>query len=129
MGGLLVADAATDPSNKGHKRIVGMIAFDCPYIGMHPHVVISGIASLFAKKDKEDDKTEDRRGGMDTERRMNEGEVGEEGVHMVNENVTDDWERFKRESRMSRFHSRSSYSLLSGGGIFTHSFSALTDVP
>lgn len=122
MGGLLVADAATDPSNKGQKRIVGMIAFDCPYIGMHPHVVISGIASLFAKKDKEDDKTEDRRGGMDTERRMNEGEVGEEGVHMVNENVTDDWERFKRESRMSRFHSRSSYSLLSGGGVFTHGF-------
>lgn len=106
MGGLLVADAATDISNKGHKRIVGMLAFDCPYIGMHPHVVVSGIASLFAKKDKEDKKVADRKGGVETERQMNEGEEGEEGVHMVNEGVSDDWERYKEHFRtfISIFH-------------------------
>ncbi|KAE9402733.1 hypothetical protein BT96DRAFT_936980 [Gymnopus androsaceus JB14] len=56
MGGLLAAQAATDPSNgqDGNKRIVGMIAFDCPYLGMHPHVVITGIASLIPKKDRKE---------------------------------------------------------------------------
>lgn len=40
MGGLLAAQAATDPSNikDGNKRIVGMIAFDCPYLGMYVHL-------------------------------------------------------------------------------------------
>ncbi|KAJ3893839.1 hypothetical protein GG344DRAFT_86973 [Lentinula edodes] len=57
MGGLLAAEAATDPSNV-HKRIVGLIAFDCPYLGMHPHVVITGIASLVPKKTEGEMKTE-----------------------------------------------------------------------
>ncbi|KAJ3865995.1 hypothetical protein EV359DRAFT_72092 [Lentinula novae-zelandiae] len=57
MGGLLAAEAATDPSNV-HKRIVGLIAFDCPYLGMHPHVVIAGIASLIPKKAEGKMKTE-----------------------------------------------------------------------
>lgn len=57
MGGLLAAEAATDPSNV-HKRIVGLIAFDCPYLGMHPHVVITGIASLIPKKAEGKMKTE-----------------------------------------------------------------------
>ena len=58
MGGLLAADAATDPANNPDKhrpkRIIGVIAFDTPYLGMHPHVVISGIASLLPKSDAED---------------------------------------------------------------------------
>lgn len=55
MGGLLAAEAATDPSNIPDAttgkpcRIVGVIAFDTPFLGMHPHVIISGIASLFPK--------------------------------------------------------------------------------
>ncbi|KAJ3882275.1 hypothetical protein F5051DRAFT_395011 [Lentinula edodes] len=57
MGGLLAAEAATDPSNV-HKRIAGLIAFDCPYLGMHPHVVITGIASLVPKKTEGEMKTE-----------------------------------------------------------------------
>ncbi|KAF9078460.1 hypothetical protein BDP27DRAFT_1396774 [Rhodocollybia butyracea] len=60
MGGLLAAQAATDLSNNndGSKRIVGMIAFDCPYLGMHPHVVITGLASLMPKKNDSNVKTE-----------------------------------------------------------------------
>ncbi|KAH7928351.1 hypothetical protein BV22DRAFT_1030835 [Leucogyrophana mollusca] len=56
MGGLLAADAATDPSSLNGSRpqhIMGMIAFDTPYLGMHPHVVISGIASLFQRQNRE----------------------------------------------------------------------------
>ncbi|KAJ3790113.1 hypothetical protein GGU10DRAFT_392285 [Lentinula aff. detonsa] len=60
MGGLLAAEAANDPSttNDVHRRIVGLIAFDCPYLGMHPHVVVTGIASLFPKKTDDKMKTE-----------------------------------------------------------------------
>lgn len=52
MGGLLAADAAisTRPESK---RIAGIVFFDVPFLGMHPHVVISGIASLFPKCDGE----------------------------------------------------------------------------
>jgi hypothetical protein len=53
MGGLLVAETATD-SRPIARRIVGLLAFDTPYLGMHPHVVISGIASLFQKKEEEE---------------------------------------------------------------------------
>jgi thioesterase domain-containing protein len=84
MGGLLAADAATDTTNKDH-RIIAMLAFDTPYLGMHPHVVISGIASLFPKDD-EKDKQE-----MPTVKDMNE-----EHVQMVDDAVTDDWGAFKK---------------------------------
>jgi hypothetical protein len=86
MGGLLAADAATGISHKAH-RIIGVIAFDTPYLGMHPHVVISGIASLFPKVN-EDKKKEP------TERRMNEGHV-----QMVDDAVTDDWGTFQKNLR------------------------------
>ncbi|TFK47588.1 hypothetical protein OE88DRAFT_1811040 [Heliocybe sulcata] len=52
MGGLLAVDAATTAKQQS-KRIKAIIAFDVPYLSMHPHVVISGIASLFPKDDKE----------------------------------------------------------------------------
>ena len=50
MGGLLIAEAALDSSLVA-RRIIGLLAFDTPYLGMHPHVVVSGIASLFPKKE------------------------------------------------------------------------------
>ncbi|KAJ7507006.1 hypothetical protein B0H11DRAFT_1793886 [Mycena galericulata] len=85
MGGLLAADAATDPSNSGSvrsRRILGVVSFDVPYLGMHPHVVISGIASLFP--DKDGDKT--------TESDMNQ----HSDVQIVDDQVTDDWDAFKK---------------------------------
>ena len=54
MGGLLVAEAATDKNSPQSKRIIGVLAFDTPFLGMHPHVIISGIASLFNKKEGEE---------------------------------------------------------------------------
>jgi hypothetical protein len=89
MGGLLAAEAATDPSNAPGaypatrpRRIVGMIAFDCPYLGMHPHVVISGIASLFPKN-----------GEGKSESEMNHHPQ----VNIVDGDVTDNWEAFKKK--------------------------------
>jgi pimeloyl-ACP methyl ester carboxylesterase len=84
MGGLLAADAATHISHKAH-RIIGVLAFDTPYLGMHPHVVISGIASLFPKD-----------GGGDGEEKPTERDMNEEHVQMVDDAVTDDWEGFKK---------------------------------
>lgn len=92
MGGLLAADAVTDPSNNPDKhpgakpsRIIGMIAFDTPYLGMHPHVVISGIASLMPKDDGKKKKTE--------------GEMNDHPeVNIVDGKVTDDWEAFKNNA-------------------------------
>ena len=48
MGGLLAAEAATDPSNTAALpprpyRIIGLVAFDTPYLGMHPHIGEQGI--------------------------------------------------------------------------------------
>ena len=50
MGGLLTAEAALDPSPVA-RRIIGVLAFDTPFLGMHPHVVVSGIASLLPNKE------------------------------------------------------------------------------
>ncbi|KAJ7595013.1 hypothetical protein C8J56DRAFT_1123754, partial [Mycena floridula] len=84
MGGLLAAEAATSKSGAG--RIVGMVAFDTPFLGMHPHVVLSGIASLFAKQETKDSEAP-------TESEMNDHPQ----VTIVNEKVvTDDWESFKQ---------------------------------
>ena len=87
MGGFLAADAATHPSNRDEhgklKRIVGVIAFDVPFLGMHPHVVVSGIASLFAK--------DEAKGGK-TEKEMNQHPQ----IQVVDSRATsDEWEDFK----------------------------------
>ncbi|KAF9261744.1 hypothetical protein L218DRAFT_961241 [Marasmius fiardii PR-910] len=84
MGGLLVAEAATDPFilNKRPRRVVGMIAFDCPYLGMHPHVVVTGIASLLPKGDQN---------GV-TEKELNI----HPDVKVVDNKVTDEWEEYKK---------------------------------
>lgn len=53
MGGILSAEVAllSPYSNVGNlefrHRILGTINFDCPFLGIHPGVVVSGIGSLF----------------------------------------------------------------------------------
>jgi pimeloyl-ACP methyl ester carboxylesterase len=52
LGGILAAEAILLPPQPGHDdlfqhRILGLIAFDTPFLGMHPSVVGTGIASLF----------------------------------------------------------------------------------
>ncbi|KAJ7644969.1 hypothetical protein FB45DRAFT_301304 [Roridomyces roridus] len=87
MGGLLAADAATHASNTGSpssRRILGVIAFDVPYLGLHPHVVVSGIASLFPADDDEN-KTTDAEINKDSD------------VQVVDDRVTDDWDSFKSD--------------------------------
>lgn len=53
MGGLLSAEVAllspysTVGNQKYRHRILGTMNFDCPFLGIHPGVVVSGIGSLF----------------------------------------------------------------------------------
>ncbi|RDB17313.1 hypothetical protein Hypma_001663 [Hypsizygus marmoreus] len=93
MGGLLAADAVTHASNNPDtypgarpRRIMGMVAFDTPYLGMHPHVVVTGIASLLPKGDDEEKKK--------TEDDMNDTTK----VNIVDSKVTDDWNAFKNDT-------------------------------
>ncbi|CAE6427969.1 unnamed protein product [Rhizoctonia solani] len=52
MGGLLTAEVAfAAPPG----RVIGLVSFDVPFLGVHPHVVLSGIASLFKKKEGRDE--------------------------------------------------------------------------
>ncbi|KAJ5546538.1 hypothetical protein N7494_004123 [Penicillium frequentans] len=52
MGGIIAADVALlqkDKTAKAKHRILGIISYDTPYLGLHPHVVSTGIGSLFGK--------------------------------------------------------------------------------
>jgi alpha-beta hydrolase superfamily lysophospholipase len=100
MGGLLAADAAVMEKSSEANRIIGLVAFDVPYLGMHPHVVISGIASLFAKE--EDDAKARKDEGKDEGDCTNMPEMGsnvktehelndERIVRFVDQRVVDDW--------------------------------------
>ncbi|KAH6910671.1 hypothetical protein BKA70DRAFT_90759 [Coprinopsis sp. MPI-PUGE-AT-0042] len=121
MGGLLAAEAAMDPSNAPREaggkpnRIVGIIAFDVPFLGMHPHVVISGLASLLPKgesssKDEEKKKTPPQSPAPQTrppeparDAHQTEKEMGEQpGMSRVSSQVTDDWEEFKQKIHRKR---------------------------
>lgn len=53
MGGLLGADVALlGPFPPGRHRILGHVSFDTPFIGIHPGVIKSGLASLFMPGEK-----------------------------------------------------------------------------
>ncbi|KAH8109003.1 hypothetical protein DFH11DRAFT_979510 [Phellopilus nigrolimitatus] len=90
MGGLLASEAATGSSAES-KRIIGLVAFDVPYLGMHPHVIISGIASLFPK---------DNGKKMKTERELNDEDV----LQIVH---SDDVENGNEKSREALSHGAS----------------------
>ncbi|KAJ2978804.1 hypothetical protein NUW58_g7382 [Xylaria curta] len=58
MGGLLAADVVLmrpmyQPHRMHHNyfkhRILGVVNLDCPLLGMHPGIIVSGISSLFRK--------------------------------------------------------------------------------
>jgi hypothetical protein len=55
---------------------------------MHPHVVVSGIASLLPKGDEDN-----TRNTQETTKAMNDHPQ----VNIVDTKVTDDWEEFKRQ--------------------------------
>ncbi|QPG96920.1 hypothetical protein C2857_005489 [Epichloe festucae Fl1] len=61
MGGLLAAEVVLMPNRcPYHQRpfkhgILGIIAIDSPFLGLHPGIVISGIASLFQPSPKLED--------------------------------------------------------------------------
>ncbi|KAL5521299.1 hypothetical protein ACEPAG_9222 [Sanghuangporus baumii] len=57
MGGLLAAEVATSDSHQS-KRVIGLMAFDVPFLGMHPRVIISGIASLLPSDKESKEKSE-----------------------------------------------------------------------
>ncbi|KAB5575853.1 hypothetical protein GE09DRAFT_1169675 [Coniochaeta sp. 2T2.1] len=55
MGGLLAADIVLKPGTNGNQfkhRILGSISLDSPFLGLHPGIIVSGIASLFRPADK-----------------------------------------------------------------------------
>ncbi|KAF8513260.1 hypothetical protein BU17DRAFT_77225 [Hysterangium stoloniferum] len=76
MGGLLAADAAMT-AKPG--KIIAILACDVPYLGMHPHVVVSGLASLIPKKGDPGAtlKTEKEMNDKHSVRVMEQGENGE----------------------------------------------------
>ncbi|KAH7209180.1 hypothetical protein DER44DRAFT_272815 [Fusarium oxysporum] len=53
MGGILAADVVLMPNPSPYglypfkHRIIGHVSLDCPFIGLHPGIVVSGITSLF----------------------------------------------------------------------------------
>lgn len=64
MGGLLCAEVALMPPSQPveralNHRILGTINFDVPFLGMHPGVVKSGLASLFSPSGEPRDVTHD----------------------------------------------------------------------
>ncbi|KAL2003599.1 hypothetical protein VTN02DRAFT_3145 [Thermoascus thermophilus] len=57
LGGILAADVALLPSESGSSeifkhRILGVVNFDVPFLGLHPGVISTGLGSLFRPKAK-----------------------------------------------------------------------------
>ncbi|KAK2603771.1 hypothetical protein QQS21_004056 [Conoideocrella luteorostrata] len=72
MGGLLAAEVILMPNRNPYKqqpfkhRILGTIAMDSPFLGLHPGIVVSGIASLFQPSPKLED-VHQQHGGVQQE--------------------------------------------------------------
>ncbi|KAH6686364.1 hypothetical protein F5X68DRAFT_15465 [Plectosphaerella plurivora] len=58
MGGILAAEVALLQNKSPYNthpfrhRILGTIAMDCPFLGLHPGIVVAGISSLFRSGDE-----------------------------------------------------------------------------
>lgn len=54
MGGILAAEAVLLRDEQGgfRHRILGVVAFDSPFLGMHPGVISAGLGSLFRSEGK-----------------------------------------------------------------------------
>lgn len=79
MGGLLAAEAATSSVHVS-KRVVALLAFDVPFLGMHPHVVVSGLASLLPHQKREGGRHDNVKAPLKTEKEMNDAHVDIEPV-------------------------------------------------
>lgn len=103
MGGLLAAEAAMDPSNAPlaangkPRRIVGIVAFDVPFLGMHPHVVISGLASLLPKGDSSDDESKKSPPSTPPSQGAFQTAEARPDINRSPSSVTDDWDAFKNK--------------------------------
>jgi len=108
MGGLLAAEAATSISKHGKDhRVIGLLAFDVPFLGMHPHVVITGIASLFPQDDdKLDAKSEAELNDStvqlvsehdvhQSQPEENRGMLSTTDLHPTHSQDDDEWDQFK----------------------------------
>ena len=62
LGGILAAEVALMPADMGDyqnkHRLLGIIAVDVPFLGMHPGVVGTGIASLFRSNPEQSEESE-----------------------------------------------------------------------
>jgi len=53
MGGILAADVVLMPNRSPYDRypykhrVLGIISLDCPFLGLHPGIVVAGLSSLF----------------------------------------------------------------------------------
>ncbi|TFK63684.1 hypothetical protein BDN72DRAFT_306059 [Pluteus cervinus] len=128
MGGLLAAEVVFGPNvlidnvtqpqgDVRPQKVIGIIAFDTPYLGVHPHVAKSSISALLLKSgkknndfgeqdpkvkaehsdDSDESKNERGRGkAEEVEARLNPN------VDIVDRKVTDDWEGVKRSWGVSK---------------------------
>ncbi|KHO01508.1 uncharacterized protein MAM_00509 [Metarhizium album ARSEF 1941] len=71
MGGLLAGEVVLMPNANPHKkqpfkhRILGTVAMDSPFLGLHPGIVVSGIASLFQHSPNQGDLQQQRLPGQE----------------------------------------------------------------
>lgn len=82
MGGLVIAEVALMPSPTGDRplkhRIVGTVNFDVPFLGMHPGVVKSGLASIFSAPPEEPtDRWQDTKMGANADTSTSDNEPRE----------------------------------------------------
>ncbi|RAL01383.1 alpha/beta hydrolase [Aspergillus ibericus CBS 121593] len=70
LGGIVAADAALlsslSPSPNQKHRILGLINFDVPFLGLHPHVIPTGLRGLFQQKEETITTSQDTPSDIDT---------------------------------------------------------------